>query len=64
MQELRDYLHVYTTGSPLQDYICQKLSWSGETFGKVNWPALELYLKNIQGDKQTNVIKKWLDLHS
>ncbi|GFH50505.1 hypothetical protein CTEN210_06981 [Chaetoceros tenuissimus] len=56
-QQLRYYIHIYTEGSPLHDYICRKLSWSRDTFDKVNWPALELYLKNLPGDKRTNVIK-------
>lgn len=56
-QQLREYLHDTTAGSALRDYICKKIHWSVETFDKVNWPALELYLKSLPGEKQTNLIK-------
>ena len=56
-QQLQEYLHFTTAGPALCKYICKKASWTRDTFDMVNWPALELNLQNLPGDKHTNVVK-------
>ena len=46
-QQIQEYLHVTTAGPALCKYICKKASWTRDTFDMVNWPALELYLRNL-----------------
>lgn len=56
-KQLQEYLHVTSAGQALCKYICKKASWTKDTFDKINWPALELYLQNLPGDRRMNVVK-------
>ena len=40
----------------LQEYICEKASWTFETFDKVEWKGIESYMGSIPNTIQTNVI--------
>ena len=56
-QQLKEFLHVATTGPVLKKYICRKNNWTEAQFKMVNWQAYEKYLKQLPGEKRTNVIK-------
>ena len=40
----------------LQEYICEKDSWTFETYDKVEWKGIESYMGSIPNTIQTNVI--------
>ncbi|GFH50562.1 hypothetical protein CTEN210_07038 [Chaetoceros tenuissimus] len=56
-QQLKEFLHVETTGPALRKYICKKNNWTEEQFEMINWQAYEKYLNQLPGAKRTNVLK-------
>jgi hypothetical protein len=56
-QGFHHQLRVHLLGGNLRKYIRDKTGWTDVVFDKVNWDALERYLKTVAPGKRTNIIK-------
>lgn len=41
----------------ISEYLCGRFGWSREQFDTIDWEAMEVYTKNLNPCKETNVIK-------
>ena len=44
-------------GPALRVYLMEKFHWSVETFDSINWDAMKSFVKNLDGTRETNIIK-------
>ena len=44
-------------GPPLRQYLKEKFGWSEDTFQCIDWEAMKVYTRRLEGSKETNLIK-------